>query len=425
MTTLAEPGALPLEERAARFYDLDPELLRDPWSLYADLREHAPVLRVGPAVVVTRYADVKAVFADTERFSNKRWTGTRVTERRAALRGADREKYDYILGVDVHHIGQNDRPDHTRLRRFVSQAFSRRAVERLRERAGEIAEGLLDELDATRGDAPFDLTPYSWRLPFLVVCSMLEVPDADVATFRQWALEIRRGLGTNYDNLDAAYDAKRGLEAYVLEMIASRRARLTGEPGDDLVANLVAPDSEGAAPLSDPELVAMFEVMLTSGNANDMISNAVIALDERPDQRALLTEQPELIRPAIEEFLRFCPSAHGVHRVALEDLEIAGFPVHQGETVRLVVASANHDPAFFADPERLDITRADAKHQLDFGFGIHTCLGQWVARLDIEVGLTALYARYPDLAVAGSFDYRREYQFRGPERLVVSSRRHG
>jgi cytochrome P450 len=424
MTAVAGPGALPLEERTARFYGLDPLLLRDPWSLYADLREHAPVLRVGPAVVVTRYADVKAVFTDTEGFSNKRWTGTRVTERRAALSGTDREKYDYIFGVDVHHIGQNDQPDHTRLRRFVSQAFSRRAIERLRQRATEIADELLDELDATRGDEPFDLTPYTWRLPFLVVCSMLEVPDADVATFRRWALEIRRGLGTNYDNLDAAYEAKRGLEAYVLDLIAERRGRLTGEPGEDLVANLVAPDSEGEAPLSDPELVAMFEVMLTSGNANDMISNAVVALDERPDQRDLLLADPALVRPAIEEFLRFCPSAHGVHRVAVSDTEIAGFPVERGETVRLVVASANHDQAMFADPDRLDVTRRDAKHQLDFGFGIHTCLGQWVARLDIEVGLSRLYARHPDLAVVGPVDYRREYQFRGPERLVVSSRRH-
>jgi cytochrome P450 len=102
------------------------------------------------------------------------------------------------------------------------------------------------------------------------------------------------------------------------------------------------------------------------------------------------------------------------------DQEIAGFPVRAGETVRLVVASANHDPARFADPDRLDITRKDAQHQLDFGFGIHTCLGQWLARLDIEVGLRVLYERYPDLRVAGPFRYRREYQFRGPERLMIA-----
>ncbi|MGW4824051.1 cytochrome P450 [Streptomyces sp. NPDC004227] len=410
--------ALELAERAERFYGLDEELLRDPWTLYADLREHAPVLRVGPAVVVTRYDDVKELFRNTDGFSNKRWTGSRVTQRRASLTPDEVEKYDYLIRLDVNHIGQNDRPNHTRLRKFVSQAFSRRAIDNLRERATGIANDLCDEIDAS-GDDPFDLSTLSWRLPFLVVCSMLEVPDAEIATFRSWALEIRRGLGTNYDNLDAAFDATQRLEAYVLGLIRERRARGVGD-GDDLVSNLVAEDLEGTVPLTDAELVAMFAVMLTTGNANDMISNAVIALDERPDQKALLRQDPALLRPAIEEFLRFCPSAHGVHRVAVGDQEIAGFPVRAGETVRLVVASANHDPARFADPDRLDITRKDAQHQLDFGFGIHTCLGQWLARLDIEVGLRVLYERYPDLRVAGPFRYRREYQFRGPERLMIA-----
>ncbi|MFE7979317.1 cytochrome P450 [Streptomyces shenzhenensis] len=407
-----------LAERAERFYGLDEELLRDPWTLYADLREHAPVLRVGSAVVVTRYDDVKELFRNTDGFSNKRWTGSRVTQRRASLAPDEVEKYDYLIRLDVNHIGQNDRPNHTRLRKFVSQAFSRRAIDNLRERATGISNDLCDEIDAS-GDDPFDLSTLSWRLPFLVVCSMLEVPDAEIATFRSWALAIRRGLGTNYDNLDAAFDATQRLEAYVLELIRERRARGVGD-GGDLVGNLVAEDLEGTVPLTDAELVAMFAVMLTTGNANDMISNAVIALDGRPDQKALLRQDPALLRPAIEEFLRFCPSAHGVHRVAVGDQEIAGFPVRAGETVRLVVASANRDPARFADPDRLDITRKDAQHQLDFGFGVHTCLGQWLARLDIEVGLRVLYERYPDLRVAGPFRYRREYQFRGPERLMIA-----
>lgn len=423
-------GASSLDERAARFYDLDADLLRDPWALYADLREQAPVLRVGPAVVVTRYEDVKRVFRDAETFSNRRWTGTRVKRRRASLTPDQAERYDYLIRLDVNHIGQNDRPNHTRLRRFVSQAFSRRAVDSLRDRATRIAHELCDEIDES-GDDPFDLATLSWRLPFLVVCSMLAVPDAEIATFRSWASEIRRGLGTNYDNLDAAYEATRDLEAYVLDLIRRRRAQSSAasagasanasdDANDDLVTGLVANDTEDGSPLTDAELVAMFAVMLTTGNANDMISNAVIALDERPDQKALLREDPTLLRPAIEEFLRFCPSVHGVHRVAVHDCEIAGFPVRAGETVRLVVASANHDPAMFADPDRLDVTREDARHQLDLGFGIHTCLGQWLARLDIEVGLDVLYARYPDLRVAGPVRYRREYQFRGPERLMIS-----
>ncbi|MBM9464066.1 cytochrome P450 [Aeromicrobium sp. YIM 150415] len=411
-------GSLPLEERARRFFELDDELLKDPWTLYRDMRDQQPVMRVGPAVVVTRYDDIKNVFRDTENFSNKRYTGTRVTERRAALSSSEVERYDYLIHLDVNHIGQNDPPDHTRLRRFVNQAFSSRAVEAMRERVTAIGNSLLDEIDES-GDDPFDLATLSWRLPFLVVCSMLQVPDADVSTFRSWALEIRRGLGTNYDNLDAAYEATKNLEEYVLDLIKGRRHE-TSEAGDDLVSNLLATDVGGTV-LSDEELVTMFAVMLTTGNANDMISNAVIALEEWPDQRALLKENPDLLRGAIEEFLRYCPSALGVHRVAVADGEIAGFPVRAGETVRLVVASGNRDPRKFTEPDRLDVTRKDARQHLDFGYGIHTCLGQWLARLDIEVGLTLLYERYPDLRIAAPFSYRKEYQFRGPQQLLIAT----
>lgn len=410
--------ALGLEERVTRFYDLDEEMLRDPWPMYAEMRETKPVMRVGSVVVVTRYDDIKSVMSDAANFSNKRYTGSRVTQKRAALAPDEADSYNYLIELDVNHIGQNDPPNHTRLRRFVNQAFSARAIGRMREQAAETAHSFLDEVDAS-GDEAFDLAALSWRLPFAVVCSMLRVPDVEVSTFRRWALAIRRGLGTNYDNLDEAYHATRNLEDYVLDLIQERRAEVGEDAGEDLVSNLLATDVDGTH-LTDRELVAMFAVMLTSGNANDMISNAVIALDQWPDQKALLREQPDLMRNAVEEFLRYCPSVHGVHRVAVNDCEIAGFSVQAGETVRLVVGSANHDPAKFENPERLDLRRSNARQHLDFGYGIHTCLGQWLARMDIEVGLSVLYERYPDLRVAEPFRYRREYQFRGPEQLRVS-----
>lgn len=412
-----------LEERVERFFALDEDMLADPWSLYAELREQHPVMRVGPVVVVSRYDDIKAIFRDTTTFSNRRQNGSRVTQRRASLDAHELALYDDLIGHDTHHIGLNDPPDHTRLRRFVNQAFSPRAIEAMRGQVTEIAERLLDEIDA-EGQDPFDLGSFSFRLPFMVVCRMLEIPDIDVASFRAWALAARRGLGTNYENLHEAHEAVKHIEAYVLGLIQQRRAAGVSSiegAGDDLVSNLLARDVDGTH-LSDAELVTMFTVMLTSGNANDMISNAVIALDAWPDQRRLLREQPELIRNAVEEFFRYCPSVHGVHRAVAADTEINGFAVRAGETVRLLVGSANHDPERFADPDRLDITRPDARRHVDFGFGIHVCLGQWLSRLDIEVGLTALYARYPDLRVAGPFEYRREYNFRGPVRLMVSAR---
>lgn len=423
MQLRAEYSGISLEEKLRRLYDLDEQMLLDPFAIYTQMREERPVLRINGVVIVSRYEDVKAVFRDTDTFSNKRQLGSRVTQRRASLSKEDLALYDHLIEHDTHHIGLSDPPEHTHLRRFVNQAFSANAISAMRETVVGIANDILDEIEMNEGDQ-FDFSLYSYRLPFSVVCRMLEIPDDQQDNFKKWAAATRRGLGTNYENLHEAYDSIRHIENYVNDLVRRRRAEPSdpaGAASSDLVSNLIAIDTDGSR-LSDAELVTMFSVMLTSGNTNDMISNAVIALAQFPDQRDLLIRQPELMRGAVDEFFRFAPPAHGVHRVAMKECDIAGFPVEAGETVRLLVASANHDSDVFGKPDELDIRRANARQQLDFGFGLHTCLGQWLARMDVEVGLTELYRRFPRLTVETPIHYRREYQFRGPAHLRVNRR---
>jgi cytochrome P450 len=409
---------LSLQERVDRFFALDEEMLADPYSLYRDMRETQPVMRVGNAVAVSRYDDIKQIFRDPLTFSSNRQKGTRVTEKRATLEGAALDKYDAMLRHERGQIGLQDMPGHTRLRRFVNQVFSPGAMSAMRSRATAVANELLDEIDWQDGDV-FDLTEFSYRVPFLVISQMLAIPELEVATFRTWARALRRGLGTNYENLDEAYAATKNIEEFVVRLIEERRAGAVDQP-HDLVAGLVNAEVDGTH-MSEQELITMFTVMLTSGNTNDMIANAVVALDEWPDQRALLLKDPSLMSNAVEEFFRYCPSVHGVHRAANVDCEIAGFAIRAGETVRLIVASANHDPGKFDDPERLDLTRENARQHVDFGFGIHTCLGQWLARVNIDAALTVLLERLPNVAVVKPVRYRREYHFRGPERLLVTA----
>lgn len=415
VTTTTTTSARSLEDRLTLLYNHDEEQLKDPFALYKEMRQSQPVMRINGVVVVSRYDDIQDVFRDTEQFSNRRMTGSRVAQRRLTLTAEELPMYDHLLAHDTHHIGQNDPPDHTRLRRFVNQPFSARAIDAQRQTVVDLANGILDEIDA-QGDDPFDLALYSWRLPFAVVCRMLDIPDAKVVEFRDPALAWRRGLGSNYDNLPEAFEAIRFMEDYVGRVVEDRRHVPSS---GDLISHLLAADIDGSR-LSDAELVTMFALMLTSGNANDAISNAVITLSEHPEQRQFLVDNPDDWRGAVDEFFRYCPPAHGVHRVAKVDCEIGGFPVKTGETVRLVVASAGRDENKFESPETLDVTRKEAREHLDFGFGLHRCVGQWLARLDIEVGLRELYRRHPELTVAGPFEFRSEYQFRGPKVLMVT-----
>ena len=400
-----------------RLLALDPGLLANPYPLYKEMRENAPVVRVGPQVLVSRYEDIKNVLRNDRLFSSRRQSSSVVEARIAALSPDELVKYEHIIGHDSNQLALMDDPGHARLRNFVTETFSAKRIAEMRGVLSDISNELLDDIEA-RGLTRFDfIGDYSFHVPFRAICHILGVPREDSAKIREWGLVLSAGLSTTYENLDEAFDALKNFSTYIEGLIAEARANPDRE---DLVAQLVnAKDDEGVY-LTDVELVAMFVQMLVSGNTNTLLANVMVALAENPSERARLLETPELIRGSVDEFIRYASSIHAIRRTATEDTEIGGFPIRKHETLLLLLASGNHDPEKFENADVLDVTRKGARQHLGLGFGIHTCLGQWLLRLDAEVALAVLLERYPNIHLDGPVEYRQTFVQHGPERLYVA-----
>ncbi len=353
----------------------------DPLGFFARLRESRPVAPVlmpayGRAWIVTRYADVRTVLTDP-RFAKDvhRWPG------------GGRSRPSEATGVYAHML-HADPPDHTRLRRLVQKAFTpRRAA--LRPRAEEIAAGLLDEMAAAPGDVTDLLGAYARPLPIAVLCELLEIPEAD----RAWiAVAVAA-----YDDRAQHDRLERELAAYFAELIAARRS----DPGDDLVSALVC-DSRGADGLTGNELVSTVFLLVMAGfdTTVNLIASGTLALLTHPGEKARLRRDPSLLPAAVEELLRFTnPVNHANDRFTTEDVPVGDVVIPAGEWVLPAISSANRDPAQFPDPDRLDLGR-DTSGQVAFGHGIHHCLGAPLARMEAEVALGALLARFPRISLA-------------------------
>jgi cytochrome P450 len=375
---------------------MDPALIADPITGYGRMREAGPVLEGrapdgSPAWYVTRQEEVRLVLSDP-RFVNNAASvpGMKVDSVRDNMieqMGVPREYVRYITGsvLDV------DGEDHTRLRKLVSRAFTVRRVNELRPRVEEITAQLLDGLTE-----PVDLvTQFAYPLPITVICELVGVPEADRPAWREW------GAALMTMNPTAVPDAVRAMVAHVQDLIARRRA----EPADDLLTALVEA-RDGGDRLSEDELVTMVFTLVMAGHETTahLIGNGVVALVQHPDQLALLRSDPSLWPGAVHELMRWCTPVQFTRlRYAAEDVEVAGVLIRRGEAVEALLASANHDPAEYDDPDRLDVTRRPAgrgEGHVGFGHGIHYCLGAALARQEAEVALRALFERFPDLRLA-------------------------
>jgi cytochrome P450 len=309
-----------------------------------------------------------------------------------------------------------DPPEHTRLRRRVSPAFTPRALERLRPRIEEIAEELLDRADHQRG---FDLVDsFAAPLPIQVICELLGVPTARRAEFARWGAVV----GATIDRVVSVRQshqldrAVHSLNRFFDDLIALRRR----DPADDLVSQLVA----GEEPLDRRDLLATCQLLFVAGfeTTVNLIGNGVMALLAHPDQLDRLRADPELAANATEEVLRFDPPVQRTGRTVQHEVEADGTRLRHGTIVLMVLGGANRDPEVFERPHEFDIGRTNAREHLAFAAGIHYCLGASLARLEGEIAFRALAERLPLLEIDGPVQRRQSQIVRGALHMRVRRR---
>ncbi|WP_330239116.1 cytochrome P450 family protein [Streptomyces sp. NBC_00525] len=394
------------------------EFATDPYPAYAWLREHSPVHRTTlpsgvEAWLVTRYADARQALADARLSKNpahhaepahaKGKTGI-PGERKAEL-------MTHLLNIDP--------PDHTRLRRLVSQAFTPRRIARFAPRVQELTDRLIDGF-ARKGEADL-IHEFAFPLPIYAICDLLGVPAEDQDDFRDWAgMMIRHGGGPRGG---VARSVKK-MRAYLLELIHRKREDL----GDDLISGLIRASDHGEH-LTENEAAAMAFILLFAGfeTTVNLIGNGVHTLLGHPAererlQRSLAAGENELLATGIEELLRYDgPVELATWRFATEPLTIGGQRVAEGDPVLVVLAAADRDPERFGGPDTLDLSRRDNQH-LGYGHGIHYCLGAPLARLEGQAALATLLTRLPDLRLAvepGDLRWRGGLIMRGLRTLPV------
>jgi cytochrome P450 len=399
------------------------DYFQDPQRVFGQLRESRPVSPVdlpgnGRAWLVTRYEDVRAALADPRLAKDPRklypdWTPSPVQA---------------MFNL---HMLNLDPPDHTRLRRLVQKAFTPGRVTALRPRVRQIATELLDAIGDS-GVTEFDLLDaYAFPLPITVICELLGVPVADRDSFRAWTAVLITGVPDAAALSRESYrTAASAMFGYFAQLIAAKRE----SPADDLLSALIlardggAPSGAGGAENSDAltehELYGMLFLLLVGGfeTTVNLIASGALALLTFPQEMARLRADPSLLPAAVEELLRYVnPLTHATERFTVADLPVGDTVIPAGERVTLATSSANRDPGRFAEPDRLDLSR-DASGHLAFGHGIHYCLGAPLARLEGEIAIGALLARYRDLALAvpaSELRWRRSSLIHGLESLPV------
>jgi cytochrome P450 len=393
-----------------------PQFKADPYPFYARLRAEAPAFRLTlpggrPAWLVTRYDDEAALLRD-ERF---------VKNQRAVPSDAGRPQPPWVPNI-LRPLANNmldlDPPDHTRLRALVHQAFTPRRVEQLHGRIETLAGDLLAAAHGQGGGAFDLLADFALPLPVTVIGDLLGIPPGDRHRFHRWSARIV-SITSPRDALWAIPHALAFMR-YLRRLFRRRRA----EPTDDLLTALLQAEAAGDR-LSEDELLAMVFLLLVAGHETtvNLIASGTLALLEHPQELARLRDNPRLIRPAVEELLRFTsPVEIATERYAREPVTIAGETLRPGDLALAVLGAANRDAAQFPSPDTLDLGREPNRH-LAFGQGWHYCLGAPLARLEGQIAFETILRRLPDLRLAcprESLRWRRGLFLRGLRALPLA-----
>ena len=398
---------------APLFNPLAPEFIANPYPYYQRLRETDP-MHLTPLgfYVASRHADIATVLRD-KRFG-KDFAG------RMSRRHGPEILEEPVYRSMRHWMLQQDPPDHTRLRGLVVRAVTARRVEDMRPRSQEIVDGIIDRVEAHGG---MDLiADFAFRLPVTVICDMLGIPAED----RELFFTSSRTGGRLLDPVPLSraeieqHNASNLAAAEYFHRLFELRRR---QPGEDLTTQLVQAEEHGSK-LSNEELTANVILLFGAGHETtvNLIGNGLLALHRNADQLKLLREDPSLTAGAVEELLRYDSSVQVTGRTTLEDVdEIGGIALAKGQSVICLLGSANRDPAVYADPDQLDITRADVR-PLSFGGGIHYCLGAQLARIEGEIAIATLLRRLPRLQLDDPEhpDWRQTFVLRGLNTLPAS-----
>jgi len=390
-----------------------PGFTDDPYPQYAAMRAGAPVYRHPLGFwLLTRYEDVSWLLRAAMSVEDRNITDRQLLELREQFYGEEATRPRGVSMLD------RDPPDHTRLRRLVSKAFTPRAVQALQPRIAALVEEMLD---AAGRQGRVDLVDaLAFPLPFAVIAEMLGTPPADHERIRQLTGTLVRSLEPVNDPAlvaaIAAADAE--LTQIAAEMIAWKRAH----PADDLLTALINAEDDGDV-LDDEELIAQTLLLYIAGHETtvNLIAGGTLALLRHPDQLARLRSDPGLVGNAVEELLRYDSPVQASRRVTLEPVTVCGVDIPAGAFVMASLGSANRDESFWGpDAAELRLDRDNARQHVSFGAGPHHCLGASLARLEASIALARLTARFPGLALDGEVTWNGRINLRGPAHLPVT-----
>jgi cytochrome P450 len=392
-----------------------PGFTDDPYPAYATMREQAPVYEHPFGFwLLTGYDEVSWLL---------RAPGLSVEDDNVAPGSVLRQLREEMYGnetprASVMSMLDRDPPDHTRLRKLVSKAFTPRAIQALRPRITELVDAMLDDM-AAQGRVDL-VDALAFPLPFSVIAEMLGTPPADHERIRELSGTVVRSLEPVADPelVRAIVAADDELSAVAAEMIAWKRAN----PADDLLSALIHAEDDGDV-LDDDELVAQTLLLYIAGHETtvNLIAGGTLALLRHPAQLALLRGDPALVGNAVEELLRYDSPVQASRRITLEPVTVDGIEIPAGAFVMASLGSANRDESFWgADASELRIERENARQHVSFGAGHHHCLGASLARLEAAIAFEHLVGRFPGLALDGDVAWNGRINLRGPARLPVS-----
>jgi cytochrome P450 len=408
--------------RAAARGDLQARLIRlgatgsdEVFDIVEEIRSHGTLYRSGIGHVTTSHAAVRHVLTSDD-------FRTGLPTAQGPLGRVSRWAAPTTLHpVEPPSLLVTEPPDHTRYRKLVTRVFTMRAVERLRGRTEEIAADLLDSLER-QASSPVDLVEtYCSVLPVTVIAEILGVPEQERVQVLDFgsAAAPSLDLGLGFRRYRSVSRALAQFDAWLGRHLETLRRN----PGDDLLSQLVAVREEGRG-LDETELKATAGLVLAAGfeTTVNLLGNGIALLHDHPDERARATADPSLWPNVVEEALRLDPPVLLTGRMAVRDAEVGGEEVRGGSMVTAILGGANRDPEVFADPLRFDVARTNARDHISFSAGRHHCLGAQLARMEGEVGLRAIWERFPDLRLEPGARRRETRILRGFETLPATLR---